>query len=91
MNYKIIDGQKYARICLDNFDEDLAPVNVTFRIINLADKKFVNSTDMAFLNRLGKMYINFFDLLGKEQKILITQILNKIRLKEELKQKLFII
>ena len=58
MNYKIIDEQKFVRICLDNFSEDLTPVNDSFRIIILVDKKFVNRVDMAFLNRLEKMQIS---------------------------------
>ena len=56
MNYKIIDEQKYVRICLDNFSEDLTPVNDSFRIIILVERQFVNSVDMAFLNRLEKMH-----------------------------------
>ena len=87
MNYKIIDEQKYVRICLDNFSEDLTPVNDSFRIIILVDKKFVNSVDMAFLNRLEKMQISFKDLLNEEQRKLQDEIINKIRLKEEIREK----
>ena len=86
MNYKIIDEQKYVRICLNNFSEDLTPVNDTFRIIILVDRKFVNEVDMAFLNRLEKMQIRFKDLLNNEQKNLINAILEKTRLKEEIKK-----
>ena len=86
MNYKIIDEQKFVRICLDNFSEDLTPVNDSFRIIILVDKKFVNSTDMAFLNRLEKMKISFKDLLNNNQKELQKKIINEIRLKEEIKK-----
>ena len=38
MNYVIKDEQKYARICLDNFNEQLTPVNDLFRIIILVDR-----------------------------------------------------
>ena len=69
MNYKIIDEQKFVRICLENFSEQLTPVNDSFKIIILVDKKFVNSVDMAFLNRLEKMQISFKDLLDNEEKI----------------------
>ena len=86
MNYKVIDEQKYVRICLDNFSEDLTPVNDTFRIIILVDRKFVNTTDMAFLNRLEKMQISFKDLLDNDQKRLIREISNEIRLKDEIKK-----
>ena len=87
MNYKIIDEKKYVRICLDNFSEDLTPVNDSFRVIVLVDKRFVNSCDMAFLNRLEKMQISFKDLLDDEQKKIIKKILENIRLKEEIKKR----
>ena len=51
MNYKIIDDQKFVRICLDNFSDQLTPVNDTFKIIVLVGKEFMNDVDMAFLNR----------------------------------------
>ncbi len=86
MNYKIIDEQKYVKICLDNFSEDLTPVNDSFRIIILVEQKFVNSVDMAFLNRLEKMNISFKDLLDTQQKSLIKSILEEIRLKDEVKK-----
>ena len=83
MNYKIIDGQKFVRICLDNTTEQLAPVDDTFKIIVLADKKFVNKIDMAFLNRLEKMQISFNELLEQSQKELVDTIIKKqIRLKD---------
>jgi len=84
MNYKVIDDQKFVRICLENFSEQLTPVNDTFKIIVLVDKKFVNKVDMAFLNRLEKMQISFKDLLDKTQKDLIKKIQEEIRLKEEI-------
>ena len=87
MNYKIIDEKKYVRICLDNFSEDLTPVNDSFRVIILVDKRFVNSVDMAFLNRLEKMQINFRDLLDDGQKKLIETIMGNIRLKKEIKKR----
>jgi len=86
MNYKIIYGQKYARICLDNFIEYLTPVNDSFRIIILIDNKFVNSIDMAFFNRFEKIQIGFSDLLDTKQKKLLGEILSEIRLKEEIRK-----
>ena len=85
MNYKIIDEQKFVRICLENFSEQLTPVSDSFKIVVLADKKFVNKIDMAFLNRLEKMQIQFKDLLDINQRNLITKITQEIRLKEEIK------
>ena len=87
MNYKIIDDKRYVRICLDNFSEDLTPVNDTFRVIILVDKRFVNSVDMTFLNRLDKIQINFRDLLDDGQKKIIKIIMQNIRLKDEIKKR----
>ena len=87
MNYKIIDEQKYVRICLENFNEQDTPVSDSFRIIILVDKKFIDSVDMAFLNRLEKIQINFSDLLKDDQKVAIKTILKKIELKEIVKKK----
>ena len=84
MNYKIIDEQKFVRICLENFSEQLTPVADSFRIIVLVDKKFVKKIDMAFLNRLEKMKINFQDLLEKKQKDLTKKIEDEIGLKTEI-------
>jgi len=82
MNYKIIDDQKFVRICLDNYSEQLTPVNDTFKIIVLVDKKFVNKVDMAFLNRLEKIQISFEDLLSEKENELITKINGEIRLQK---------
>ena len=85
-NYKVIDDQKFVRICLDNFSEQLTPVDDSFIIIVLVDRRFVDKVDMAFLNRLEKMQISFKDLLGKRQKDLIKNIQEEARLKEEIKE-----
>ena len=93
MNYKIIDDQKFVRICLENFSEQLTPVSETFKIIVLVDKKFVKKLDMAFLNRLEKMQISFQDLLDKNKEEnkkltkLIEDIEKEIKLKEEIEKK----
>ena len=87
MNYKIIDDQKFVKICLENFSEQLTPVNDSFKIIVLVDRKFVDKVDMAFLNRLEKMKINFEDLLDDKQKVLIKNIMEEIRLEKEIKER----
>ena len=91
MNYKVIDDQKFVRICLENFSEQLTPVSDSFRIIVLTNKRFVNKIDMAFLNRLEKMQIQFEELLDNTQEEkqrdligIINEIEKKIRLKEEI-------
>ena len=84
MNYIIKDEQKFARICLDNFSEQLTPVNENFRIIILVDRKFIDEVDIAFLNRLEKMKITFDQLLDNDQ----IKLTNKIR--EEINFKYYI-
>ena len=86
MNYKIIDEKKYVRICLENFSEIDTPVDESFRIIILVDREFIDSVDMAFLNRLEKLQINFKELLNNEQIRIIKNILNKIELKKSIKR-----
>ena len=81
-NYQIIDDQKYVRICLDNFSEQLTRVNESFRIIILVDKKFINSVDNAFLNRLEKIQIHFSDLLDENAKKILKEILEDIKIKD---------
>ena len=84
MNYVIKDEQKYARICLDNFNEQLTPVNNLFRIIILVDRRFLNGVEMAFLNRLEKMKITFDKLLNEEQRNLTKRIMSVIGLDERI-------
>ena len=81
MNYIIKDEQKYVRICLDNFDEQLTPINDLFRIIILVDRRFINNVEMAFLNRLEKMKITFDKLLDNDQSTLTKRIIKDINLK----------
>ena len=50
------------------FIEQLAPVNDSFKIIVLDYKTFMNKFDMAILNWLAKMQINFKDFLDINQK-----------------------
>ena len=85
-NYQIIDDQKYVRICLDNFSEQLTRVNESFRIIILVDKKFINSVDNAFLNRLEKIQIHFSDLLDENSKKILKEILEDIKIKDYIKE-----
>ena len=85
MNYIIKDEKKYARICLDNFNEQLTPVHDLFRIIILVDRRFLNNVEMAFLNRLEKMKIKFDKLLNDDQMVLTKRIMNDIGLNDRIK------
>ena len=77
-NFIINCGKKFARICLDNFNEQLTLVDDSFRVIIFVDKKFINEVDFAFLNRFEKIIITFNDLLEKEQKIIARNIIDEI-------------
>ena len=82
MNYEIIDEEKYARICLDSFRELKTLVNDKFRIIIIIDKRFVNKLDLAFLNRLEKMYLSFDNLLDEQLLRISREIIESLDLKE---------
>ena len=84
MNYIIKDEQKYAKINLDNFSEQLTPVNDNFRMIIFVDRKFIDEVDIAFLNRFEKMKLTFDQLLDNDQ----IKLTNKIR--EEINFKYYI-
>ena len=80
-NYIIKDDKKYARICFGKFDEQLAPVNDSFRIIILVNKKLVNEYNAAFLSRFEKIEIDIDRLLDDEQTKLTKSIIEEINLK----------
>ena len=82
MNYKIIDDQKCVKISLDNFNEQFYPVNDTFKIIVLVNKKFMNTIEDKYLKLFEKMQINFNDLLDYNLKELIKNIIDEIKLKD---------
>ena len=48
-NFQLVNGKNFARISLDNFDEQLTEVNNGFRIIILMEKRYVNRCNLAFL------------------------------------------
>ena len=87
MNHIKKDNQKYARICLDNFNGQLMMVNDLFRIVILVDKNFINKADIELLNRLEKTKITFDKLLDKEEIILTTKIIDEINFKFYLEEK----
>ena len=86
-NYNIIDEQKYAKIYLNNFNEELIPVSDSFTLIIISDKSCFHSYEYNFLSRFEKIEINFKELLDFEQRNLTKEILSEIRLKEEIKEK----
>ena len=80
MNYEIIDEDKYARICLDSFRELKTLVNDKFRIIIIYDKREIKKLDLAFLNRLEKVYLTFDNLLDEPLKQISNEIIDKLDL-----------
>ena len=84
MNYIIKDGENCARICFDNFNETLIPVNDLFKIILLVDRRFVNSVDYPFLSRFEKLKIDFEQIINNEQKALANKIIREIGFKEHI-------
>ena len=80
-NYIIKDEQKYFRICLNNCSEQLIPLNDSFRIIILMDRKKDQEVDMDFLNRLEKTKITFDKLLDDEESKLAKRINDELNLK----------
>ena len=86
MNYQIIDDKKFARVCLDNFNEQLTLVNNEFRIIILVDKKFINQCNLAFLNRLEKMILSFDKLLDSKLKVISKKLIDDIKLRNTIRR-----
>ena len=80
MNYQIIEDKKYARVCLDNFDEQLVEINSRFRIIILVENKFVKKCSLAFLNRLEKINVSFDKLLDKGLETLSKNLIEELNL-----------
>ena len=86
MNYEIINDKKYARICLDNNNDQQTLVNDKFRIIILVDKNFVNNCNLAFLNRLEKMNLSFGKLLDNNLKTISKNIIEELNLKDSINE-----
>ena len=98
MNYKIIEGQKFVRIYLDNCIEQLIPVNDTIKIIVFKDKNksIMNKVDMAYLNLFEKVKFNYDlnDLLinCSEEEIgwlVYKEIINNSSSKYEIKDRIY--
>ena len=85
MNYIIKDEKKFARICLEVFNEQLTLVNDKFRIIILVNRKFVEKCNLAFLNRLEKIILSFNKLLDNQLKRIATRLIEEMKLKKTIK------
>ena len=79
-NFQVVNGKKFARISLDNFDEQLTEVNDGFRIIILVEKRYVNRCDLAFLNRLEKIILSFRELLDDNLKKISQRLITDLNI-----------
>ena len=84
-NFQLVNGKKFARITLDNFDEQLTEVNDGFRIIILMEKRYVNKCNLAFLNRMEKMILSFDELLNDNLKNISKKLIIDLNLENTLK------
>ena len=80
MNYIIKDDKKLFRVCLENFDEQLALVNEWFRLIIFVDRKFINKCDSVLLNKFEKQILSFDKLLDNESKKISQYFIDEIKL-----------
>ena len=87
MNYQIIEEKKFARICLDNFDEQLVEINSKFRIIILVEKKSVKKWSLPALNRFQKMNVSSFDkLLDKGLETISQNLIDEFNLTKRIER-----
>ena len=77
-NYVIKDEQKYARICTENFSEQLIPVNDFFRIILFVNRNFTKNASPVFLNIFEKIKITSNDLLDTYQMQLAAEMIDEL-------------
>ena len=76
------DGKEYARICQGNYSDQLTPINKTFRIIIMVNKKYMDKVEPPFLNRFEKMLISFYQLISENQKKFAKIIENELDIKK---------
>jgi len=70
----------------DNYNEQLIEVNDRLRIIVLADTRFVDEVNLAFLNRFEKMILSFDKLSDNNLKKLSKSIIEEINFKKPIKR-----
>ena len=85
MNYTVKDEKKFARICFDNFNEQLTEVCDNFRIIILENRYYINKCDLALLSRLETMVISFDKLLDNDIKKMANDIIDHFKIQSSIK------
>ena len=80
MKYEVINDNKYIRVCLDNYNEQLTLVNDKFRIIILIDENSWKQFDINFLYKFEKMHLSFDKLLDNQLKIISKNLIEEINL-----------
>jgi len=77
-NFIIKDGKLYARICLDNFSDQYVHINEDFKIIIMANKKYLDKVEPPLLSRFEKMILSFDKLTNKNQRELADKIFEEL-------------
>ena len=81
-NFIIKDGKQYARICLGNYSEQHTPINRSFKVIIMVNKKYLDKVEPPFLNRFEKFLLSFSQLIDEKVKILANIISFEIDIKK---------
>ena len=81
-NFVIKDGKQYARICLGNYSEQHTPINRSFKVIIMVNKKYLDKVEPPFLNRFEKFLLSFSQLIDEKVKNLANIISFEIDIKK---------
>ena len=90
-NFIIKDGKQYARICFGNYSEQHTPINRSFRVIVMVNKKYLDKVEPPLLNRFEKILLSFSQLIDKKQRDIadiITSELDMKKYEDKLKYKI---
>ena len=85
-NYQIIKGEKYAKLNLGIFNQQLIKVNDNLRIIILVDENSMEKIDSTLLNRFEKLIFSFDHLFDNQLKIIYNNLIEEIGLRRNIKQ-----
>ena len=85
-NYQIIKGEKYAKLNLGIFNQQLIKVNDNLRIIILVDENSMEKIDSTLLNRFEKLIFSFDHLFDNQLKIIYNNLIEEIGLRRNIRQ-----
>ena len=81
-NFIIKDGKQYTRICLGNYSEQHTPINRSFRVIVMVNKRYLDKVEPPFLNRFEKILLSFSQLIDENLKSLADIISSELDMKK---------